>query len=51
MMVAKFQSEDPVWCESAVSSRNEEIMYNQVVPFFEKLWGSQDKEPLNLFPK
>ncbi|XP_034240100.1 uncharacterized protein LOC117644607 isoform X1 [Thrips palmi] len=50
-MVAKFQVDDPVWADCATTSRNEDVMYNQVLPFFEELWQGQDGQPLNLFPK
>ncbi|KAK3916363.1 Na(+)/H(+) antiporter NhaA [Frankliniella fusca] len=53
-LVAKYQSGDSVWLDSAVTMRNEEHMYNQVVPLFQSLWDESshgDPEPLNLFPK
>lgn len=51
-MIAKYAHTDAVvWCEPAIACRNEEFMYNQVVPFFEALWQGDGRPPLDLFPK
>ncbi|KAE8748954.1 EcKinase 7 [Frankliniella occidentalis] len=53
-LVAKYQANDPVWLDTAVSCRNEDHMYNQVAPFFQSLWDESshgDPEPLGIFPK
>lgn len=53
MMVAKYQASDASWTDCNITSRNEEVMYNEVVPFFEKLWNGEGAGPehLNLFPR
>ena len=53
-MVAKYQTDDQVWCDVDVMCRNEEVFYNQVVPFFRALWqeaapGAQ--QSLDIFPR